>query len=57
MHLNPAKRLEDLHQPPSNRFHALKGTGRYSISVNMQWRITFAWTEAGPAEILSEDYH
>ncbi len=56
-YLNAAKRLEDLYQPPSNRFHALKGTGRYSISVNMQWRITFTWTEAGPAEVLFEDYH
>jgi proteic killer suppression protein len=56
-YLNAAKRLEDLYQPPSNRFHALKGTGRYSISVNMQWRITFTWTEAGPSEVLFEDYH
>jgi len=57
LYLNAAKRLEDLYQPPSNRFQALKGTGRYSISVNLQWRITFTWTEAGPAEVLFEDYH
>lgn len=56
-YLNAAKRLEDLYQPPSNRFHALQGTGRYSLSVNMQWRITFTWTEAGPAEVRFEDYH
>ncbi len=27
-YLNAAKCLEDLYQPPSNRFHALKGAGR-----------------------------
>lgn len=57
MYLHAAKRLEDLYQPPSNRFHALKGSGRYSVSVNMQWRITFVWTEVGPVKVLLEDYH
>ena len=56
-YLNAAQKLEDLFQPPSNHFHALKGSGRYAIRVNLQWRITFTWTEAGPAEVLFEDYH
>ena len=56
-YLNASQKLEDLFQPPSNRFHALKGSGRYAIRVNLQWRITFTWTEAGPAEVLFEDYH
>ncbi len=56
IYLNAAKRLEDLYEPPSNRFHALQGVSRYSISVNLQWRITFNWTEAGPTDVLFEDY-
>lgn len=55
--LKLAKRLEDLYIPPSNYFHALAGSGRYAIRVNMQWRITFTWTKAGPADVLFEDYH
>lgn len=53
--LNLAKRLEDLYVPPSNKFHAVGK--RYAISVNMQWRITFGWSDAGPVEVLFEDYH
>jgi proteic killer suppression protein len=56
-YLNAAQKIEDLFQPPSNHFHTLKGSGRYAIRVNLQWRITFTWTEAGPAEVLFEDYH
>ena len=55
--LKLAKRLADLYIPPSNHFHALGGKGRYAIRVNMQWRITFTWTDAGPADVLFEDYH
>ncbi len=55
--LHLAKRLEDLYIPPSNHLHALTGSGRYAIRVNMQWRVTFTWTKAGPAEVLFEDYH
>lgn len=54
-YLNAAKRIDDLHQPPSNHFHAVGK--RYAIRVNAQWRITFAWTDAGPNEVLFEDYH
>jgi len=57
MFLALAKRLEDLYFPPSNKFHALAGSARYAISVNMQWRITFEWSDAGPANVLFEDYH
>lgn len=54
-YLNAAKRLEDLYVPPSNHFH---GVGRrFAIRVNLQWRITFAWTDAGPTDVLFEDYH
>jgi proteic killer suppression protein len=53
--LNLAKKLEDLYIPPSNHFHAVGK--RYAIRVNTQWRITFRWSEAGPVEVLFEDYH
>lgn len=56
-YLAAARRLEDLYQPPSNHFHALAGTHRYAIRVNLQWRITFHWTDQGPAEVRFEDYH
>ena len=54
-YLNAAKRIEDLYQPPSNHFHAIGK--RYAIRVNDQWRITFDWTESGPASVSFEDYH
>lgn len=53
--LNLAKRLEDLYIPPSNHFHAVGD--RYAIRVNLQWRITFGWSEAGPVAVCFEDYH
>ncbi len=54
-YLDLAKRIEDLYIPPSNHFHSVGK--RFAIRVNMQWRITFAWTEKGPSEVLLEDYH
>lgn len=54
-YLSAATRLESLYIPPSNHFHAIGK--RYAIRVNMQWRITFTWTDSGPADVLFEDYH
>jgi proteic killer suppression protein len=48
-------RIEDLYIPPSNHFHAVGQ--RFAIRVNRQWRITFHWTDAGPSDVLLEDYH
>jgi proteic killer suppression protein len=57
--LNQARALSDLRVPPGNRLEALKGdrTGQYSIRVNDQWRICFAWREGGPANVQIADYH
>ena len=57
--LNQARALSDLRVPPSNRLEPLKGerTGQYSIRVNDQWRICFAWREGGPADVQIVDYH
>ena len=54
-YLHAATRIEDLYVPPSNHFHAVGQ--RFAIRVNMQWRITFTWTPAGPIGVCLEDYH
>jgi proteic killer suppression protein len=58
-YLKAAARREDLFIPPSNRFHALSGTGRYAVWVNDQWRLSFNWPDgaSGPADVRFEDYH
>lgn len=57
--MNQARSLQDLSIPPGNRLEALKGklTGFHSIRINDQWRITFRWTENGPANVKIIDYH
>lgn len=57
--LDHAKWLEDLNFPNSNRFHRLQGfvPTRYSISINMQYRITFAWDGEHATQVMVEDYH
>jgi proteic killer suppression protein len=57
--LNQARVIGDLRVPPGNRFEALKGdrVGQYSIRINDQWRICFAWDEGGPTNVEIVDYH
>lgn len=57
--LNRAKSLDDLRNPPSNRLHELGGdrAGQLSISINMQWRICFAWTDGAATRVEIVDYH
>ena len=54
-----AGRLDDLKAPPGNRLEALRGDlrGRYSIRVNEQWRICFAWRDGDAWEVEIADYH
>lgn len=46
---------------PGWHFHALAGDmqGRYAVRVTGNWRLTFAWSENGPAaiDVDYEDYH
>jgi proteic killer suppression protein len=37
----------------------LKGErkGQHSIRINDQWRIRFRWTEGGPDNVETVDYH
>lgn len=56
--LDTARAIEDM-DVPGFRLHALKGSmaGRWSITVNGNWRVTFEF-EDGNAYVLDyEDYH
>lgn len=57
--LDAAETINDLRVPPANRLEQLQGNrkGPYSVRVNDQWRICFAWTPAGPIDVEITDYH
>jgi len=57
--LDEAIHVQDLASPPGHRLHRLSGdrNGQWSISINMQWRICFIWSENGPLEVDIVDYH
>ena len=52
-------RLAELRIPPGNRLEKLFGDrrGQYSIRINDQYRVCFAWTAEGPIEVEIVDYH
>lgn len=51
--------LDALRVPPGNQLEALKADrrGQFSIRINDQFRICFAWTADGPQEVEIVDYH
>ncbi|OOC51302.1 type II toxin-antitoxin system RelE/ParE family toxin [Thioalkalivibrio versutus] len=57
--LDSAMNVEELRAPPGNRLEALAGErkGQYSIRINEQYRICFAWTDSGPGQVEITDYH
>ena len=58
--LNAAASLDTLRMLPSNRLETLRGDrrGQYSIRINRQWRICFAWRGGpGPTDVEIVDYH
>ena len=57
--LHAARLVQDLRIPPGNRLESLQGdrAGQWSIRINDQWRICFAWTEGGPRDVEIVDYH
>lgn len=57
--LDSVTTLEQLRVPPGNRLESLAGdrAGQHSIRINDQYRICFAWTEAGPEQVEITDYH
>jgi toxin HigB-1 len=58
-YLKNAKTLQDLRIPPANRLEALQGDrrGQYSIRINEQWRICFAWHNGDAYGVEIVDYH
>jgi len=57
--LDVAKRLDDMRQPPGNRLEALAGdrAGQFSVRINEQWRLCFAWRDGEAYDIEIVDYH
>ena len=51
--------LTALRVPPGNRLEALRGDrqGQHSIRINDQFRVCFAWADAGPIAVEIVDYH
>lgn len=59
LQLDASRTLDDLRLPPSNRLEALKGDrkGYWSIRVNAQFRVCFAWREGDAYDVEVVDYH
>ena len=57
--LHAAGTLEDLAQLPGNRLQRLAGdrARQYSIRLNDQYRICFAWSNRGADSVEIVDYH
>jgi toxin HigB-1 len=57
--LDAAGNLDDLRVPRGNRLEKLKGNrhGQYSIRINDQYRICFAWRDRGAYDVDITDYH
>lgn len=54
-----ATQIETLRVPPGNRLEALHGNreGQWSIRINDQWRICFAWEGGNAWNVEICDYH
>lgn len=57
--IDAAASIGDLRVPPGNRLEKVTGDrrGRYSIRVNDQWRICFAWRDGDAYDVEFVDYH
>lgn len=57
--LHRAIQVADLTSPPGNRLEPLQGKrkGQFSIRVNDQFRICFAWSEGNVRNVEIVDYH
>jgi proteic killer suppression protein len=57
--LRSARSLDEMKKPQSLRFKKLRGKrqGQYSIRVNDQCRICFAWIEGHVINVELTDYH
>ena len=57
--LNNASQLQELRVPPNNQLEKLKGdrAGQFSLRVNNQWRVCFAWDDGDAYAVEITDYH
>ncbi len=57
--LDSASTVEELGMPPGNRLERLKGdrAGQWSIRINQQYRICFAWEGGDAYDVEIADYH
>ncbi len=57
--LDAAPDIRTLATLPGRRLEKLKGDrkGQYSIRINDQWRICFAWRDGHAREVEIVDYH
>ena len=57
--LHGAGTLTDLRLPPGNRLEKLRGdrAGQYSIRIDDQYRICFAWRDGDAYNVEIADYH
>ena len=57
--LHAAESIQHLRVPPGNRLEKLKAdrAGQYSIRINDQWRICFAWRAGHAYDVEITDYH
>ena len=57
--LNAATAVKDLKSPPGNRLEKLSGNldGKFSIRINQQFRIVFAFGGGNATEVQIVDYH
>jgi len=57
--LNSATIIDDLRLPASNRLETLSGRrkGQWSIRINRQWRICFAFADGDAYDVEITEYH
>ncbi len=57
--LDAATQIHDLTVPPGNRLEKLHGDreGQWSIRINDQWRVCFAWRDGNAYDVEIVDYH
>ena len=57
--LNDAAELRDLKVPPGNRLEMLTDDrkGQWSIRINDQFRVCFAWRDGNAHDVEIVDYH
>jgi toxin HigB-1 len=57
--IHAAETLADLASLPGNRFEPLRGDRKeqYSIRINDQYRICFAWQSGAALDVEITDYH